>query len=72
MGLRASAGLHGHIIAGMATSWARFRGVSIQDIYAVANWDSPHIFARFYAMNVTAFPLVHAVLSVDSSEGRNS
>ncbi len=49
---------------GMSSSWALFKGVTIQDICEAASWSSPHTFARFYKRNVTAQTLAHAVLSV--------
>lgn len=64
-GLHAPADLRAHSTRGMATSWALFSAVSIQGICSAAS--SPHTFARFYALDVTAPPLVHSVLSVGSS-----
>ncbi|XP_056116182.1 uncharacterized protein LOC130092366 [Rhinichthys klamathensis goyatoka] len=58
------AGLRAHSTRGMSTSWALFKGVTIQDICEAASWSSPHTFARFYKLDVTAQTLAHAVLSV--------
>ena len=63
-GLQAPEGLKAHSTRGMATSWALFRGVSVQDICAAASWSSPHTFIRFYRLDVTAPCLAHSVLSV--------
>ena len=57
-------GLRAHSTRGMSTSWAFFKGVTIQDICKAASWSSPHTFARFYKLDVTAQTLAHAVLSV--------
>ncbi len=70
-GLQAPAGLYAHSTRKMLTSWALFRGVSIQDTCLVASWASPHTFERFYKLDVIA-PLAHTVLRVGSAEGRNS
>ncbi|XP_036419056.1 uncharacterized protein LOC118802708 [Colossoma macropomum] len=64
-------GLRAHSTRGMATSWALFQGVSVQEICAAANWASPHTFIRFYRLDVTAPTLVHTVLSVCPPEGRD-
>ncbi|XP_043992826.1 uncharacterized protein LOC122842750 [Gambusia affinis] len=60
-------GLRAHSTRGLTTSWALFRGVSIQEICAAASWASPHTFARFYKLDVTAQPLAHSVLSLASA-----
>lgn len=65
-GLTAPPGLRAHSTRGMSTSWALFKGVTIQDICDAASWSSPHTFARFYKLDVTAQTLAHAVLSVGS------
>nr|XP_055035574.1 uncharacterized protein LOC129423361 [Misgurnus anguillicaudatus] len=65
-GLTAPSGLRAHSTRGMSTSWALFKGVTIQDICDAASWSSPHTFARFYKLDVTAQTLAHAVLSVGS------
>ena len=56
--------LRAHSTRGLATSWALFRGISVQDICAAACWENPHTFMRFYRLDVTAPSLAHAVLSV--------
>ncbi len=63
-GLVSPPGLHAHSTRGMSTSWALFKGVTLQDICEAASWSSPHTFARFYKLYVTAQTLAHAVLSV--------
>ncbi|KAI2646596.1 hypothetical protein H4Q32_030865 [Labeo rohita] len=63
-GLVPPPGLCAHSTRGMSTSWALFKGVTLQDICEVASCSSPHTFARFYKLDVTAQTLAHAVLSV--------
>ena len=63
-GLQAPVGLRAHSTRGMATSWALFKGVSVQDICKAASWASPHTFVRFYRLDVTAPTLAHSVLQV--------
>lgn len=67
-GLQVPVGLRAHSTRGLATSWAYFRGVSIQDICAAASWSSPLTFARFYRLDVTSRGLSHSVLSVGSED----
>lgn len=67
-GLPPPEGLRAHSTRGMATSWALFRGVSIEEICAAASWASPLTFARFYRLDVTAPSLAHTVLSVGPHE----
>ncbi len=50
----------------MATSWALFIGISIQEICAAASWSSPYTFACFYRLDVTELSLAHSVLGVSS------
>ncbi|XP_048059471.1 uncharacterized protein LOC125276089 [Megalobrama amblycephala] len=64
MGLCPPEGLKAHSTRGMATSWALFKGVSVQDICAAASWASTHTFVRFYRLDVTEPSLAHSVLSV--------
>ena len=40
-GLEAPVGLHVHSRRGIATSWALFKGVSLQEVCESASWDSP-------------------------------
>ena len=40
-GLEAPVGLHAHSTRGVATSWALFKGVSLQEVCESASWDSP-------------------------------
>ncbi|KAK7896412.1 hypothetical protein WMY93_021737 [Mugilogobius chulae] len=44
-GLHPPAGLRAHSTRGMATSWAMFRGTSVEEICAAASWATPHTFA---------------------------
>lgn len=66
-GVQVPAGLWAHSTRGLATSWALFKGVSIQDICTAASWSSPLTFARFYRLDVTYPSLAYAVLSMGSS-----
>ncbi|XP_053296886.1 uncharacterized protein LOC128456655 [Pleuronectes platessa] len=66
-GLQVPTGLRAHSTRGLTTSWALFKGVSIQDICAAASWSSPLTFARYYRLDVTSPGLTHAVLSVGSN-----
>ena len=50
-----------------ATSWALFRGVSVQDICAAASWATPHTFVRFYRLDVAQSSLAQAVLDSGAS-----
>ncbi|XP_026102951.1 uncharacterized protein LOC113074342 [Carassius auratus] len=65
-GLTPPSGLRAHSTRGMSTTWALFKGVTLQDICEAASWSSPHTFARFYKLDVTAQTFAHAVLSVGS------
>ncbi|KAK5930341.1 hypothetical protein CgunFtcFv8_026581 [Champsocephalus gunnari] len=60
--LQAPLGLRAHSTRGLATSWALFKGVSIQDICAAASWSSPLTFVRFYRLDVSAPSVARAVL----------
>lgn len=60
-------GLRAHSTRGMATSWALFKGVSIQDICAAESWASPHTFVRYYRLDVTEPSLAHSVLDVEAA-----
>lgn len=62
-GLQPLVGLRAHSTCGMATSWALFQGVSIEEICTAASWAMPHTFIRFYKLDVTKS---HVVLSVAS------
>ena len=68
-GVAAPVGLRAHSTRGVATSWALFRGVSIQDVCNAASWASPLTFARFYSLDVTAPQVAHTVLGVASRRG---
>jgi len=54
--MQAPVGLCAHS-TGLATSWALFRGVSIQELFC----------EHFYKLGVTALSLAHAGLGVGSS-----
>ncbi|XP_056112700.1 uncharacterized protein LOC130089419 [Rhinichthys klamathensis goyatoka] len=68
MNIEPPVGLRAHSTRGMATSWALFKGISIQEICAAASWSSPHTFIRFYRLDVTEPSLAHSVLGVSSQE----
>ncbi|KAK5900670.1 hypothetical protein CgunFtcFv8_025612 [Champsocephalus gunnari] len=68
--LQAPSGLRAHWTRGLATSWALFKGVSIQDICAAASWSSPLTYVRFYRLDVSAPSVARAVLG--SLLSRNS
>ncbi|KAK5882516.1 hypothetical protein CesoFtcFv8_021095 [Champsocephalus esox] len=61
-GLQAPTGLRAYSTHGLATSWALFKGVSIQDICAAASWSSSLTFVRFYRLDVSAPSVARAVL----------
>ncbi|XP_029975786.1 uncharacterized protein LOC115408980 [Salarias fasciatus] len=63
-GLQPPEGLRAHSTRGLTTSWALFRGVSVEEICAAASWASSHTFARFYRLDVTAPTLAHSVLNL--------
>ena len=57
-----------HSVWGMATSWARLKGVPLSDICASASWASPSTFTRFYRIDVVPENrLEQAVLEVASA-----
>lgn len=60
-------GLRTHSTRGMATSWALFRGVSVEDLCNAANWASGNTFVRVYRLDVSGPSLAHAVLEVGSA-----
>ncbi|KAL3979316.1 patched 2 [Sarotherodon galilaeus] len=66
-GSQAPPGLRAHSTRGVATSWALFRGVSVQDICAAASWGMPHTFVRFYRLDVAQSSLAQAVLDSGAS-----
>nr|XP_054591823.1 uncharacterized protein LOC129156244 [Nothobranchius furzeri] len=55
-------GVRAHSTRSMATSWALFRGESVQDICAAASWTTPLTFVRFYRLDVSQPLLAHSVL----------
>ncbi len=48
--------LRAHSTRGVASSQALFRGVPLEDICVAAGWSSPHIFVRFYNLDVDTAP----------------
>ncbi|KAK0146328.1 hypothetical protein N1851_014351 [Merluccius polli] len=66
-GLQPPAGLKAHSTRGMATSWALFKGIQVEDICVAASWATPHTFVRFYRLDVSAPSLAHAVLETGAS-----
>ncbi|XP_039529209.1 uncharacterized protein LOC120480253 [Pimephales promelas] len=66
-GVQPPRGIRAHSTRGLATSWALFRGVSLQDICSAASWASPHTFVRYYRLDVTSTSVAHSVLGVGSS-----
>lgn len=66
-GLDTPAGLKAHSTRGMSTSWALFRGMTLEDICAVVIWSTVHTFGRYYILEVTAPSLAQVVLNVRTS-----
>lgn len=54
-----------HYVRGMATWWALFKGVLIQDIHAVVSWATPHSFVRFYRLDVLGPSLTQTMLQAN-------
>lgn len=65
-GLQPPEDLCAHSTRGLSASQALSREVSIEEICAAASWASPHTFASFYSLDVTAPSLAHSVLGVAS------
>ena len=66
-GLPAPSNIRCHSTCSVSTSWAALKGVSLQDICAVATWESSCTAAHYYRINVAAQPAVAtAVLSTAS------
>lgn len=57
-GMAPPQGLTAHSTRGVTTSWALFRGISVQDICAAASWASPQTFVRFYRQEGRFWPVV--------------
>ena len=57
------AGIKAHSTRGVSTSWALFRGVSVEDMCAAASWSSHHTFVRYYSLDVSGSHFARAVLS---------
>ena len=66
-GVDPPAGLRAHSSRAQATSWALFKGVSLQEVCDAANWSSGLTFADFYSLDVAAPSLAQAVLGVADS-----
>ncbi|KAK0153145.1 hypothetical protein N1851_005162 [Merluccius polli] len=49
-------GLRAHSTRGMATSWALWRGASLQEICKAATWSTASTFAKYYSLNIAASP----------------
>ena len=62
-GLQTPASLRAHSTRGLASSWALFHCISLEDICAAASWATPHTFTRIY---MTASLLSLTVLSAGS------
>ena len=52
-----------HSTRGVATSWALFKGVSVEDMCAAASWSSHHTFVKYYSLDVAGSRFASAVLS---------
>lgn len=61
-GLQPPADLQDHFTRWLATLWAFFRGVDLQEISAAASWSLPLTFAQFYRLDMSALPVAGAVL----------
>ena len=61
VGFEPPIGMRAHSTRGMSASWALFQGVSVEEIFAAASWAMPHIFTRFYRLDVTAPNLSHSL-----------
>ncbi len=48
--------LRAHSTRGVVSSQALFRGVPLEDICVAAGWSSPHIFVRFYNLDIDTAP----------------
>ncbi|XP_047205458.1 uncharacterized protein LOC124857918 [Girardinichthys multiradiatus] len=66
-GLAPPAGLRAHSTRGVASSWALFQGIPVEEICEAANWATPHTFTSFYKLDVTRPTLAHTVLGVGST-----
>lgn len=72
-GVLLRSGVRAHSTRGMATSWASWRGESLDEICAAATWSAPSTFARFYQFNVAASTLFgERVLGVASGSKSGS
>lgn len=64
-GLQSPQALRAHSMRGMVTSWALFRGVSVQDICVAASWATPHTFVRFFRLDVSGPYVAQVVLEAN-------
>ncbi len=60
-GMTPPQGVVAHSTRGVATSWALFRGASLEDVCAAAGWSSSMTFVKFYRLDV-ATKVASAVL----------
>ncbi len=51
-GMTPPQGVVAHSTSGVATSWALFRGASLEDVSAAAGWSSSMTFVKFYWLRV--------------------
>ncbi len=51
-GMTPPQGVVAHSTRGVATSWALFRGASLEDVCAAAGWSSSMTFVKFYRLDV--------------------
>ena len=66
-GLDTPGGLKAHSTRGMSTSWALFRGMTLEDFCAAVSWSTTHIFGRYYILDITVPSLGQVVLGVKTS-----
>src|SRR4029434_4688885 len=56
----------GALYAGVSSSWALLKGVSLEDICKAASWSSRHTFIRFYMLDVAEPSFLHGVLQASN------
>ena len=56
-------GVKAHSTRGVSTSWALFKGVSVEDMCSAASWSSHHTFVKYYSLDVAGSRFASAVLS---------
>lgn len=52
--LRALANISAHEVRALATSWANYRGVALQEVVSAACWSNHSTFSRFYLRDVSS------------------